>query len=104
MIPSIILQHEQKDSLNIPKRKNSVCIDNYLIEALLNGYFEDKDILKFINQFKPIKYSSVRYTMRKLLLHFKVSTRSELYRTFLQLDFASVEINSNKIQQQLFLN
>jgi len=39
--------------------------------------------------------------MRKLLNKFNVTTRGELYRKLLKLDFASIMLDQQKIQRQL---
>jgi hypothetical protein len=101
MLQTHILQQFQTFNLEKVNRKNTVNINQELIFAILHGYWEDKEILDLLVQYKPIKYSTVRYNMRKLLNKFNVTTRGELYRKLLKLDFASIMLDQQKIQQQL---
>ncbi len=63
--------------------KSCSILESEIIFAILNGYLQDKEILNYLNQFKYIKYSSVRYNVKKLLIKFNTSSRSELFRKLL---------------------
>ena len=58
-----------------------------VVFAILNGYLQDKEIELFLKQFISIKNSTVRYSVKKLLCKFKVTSRTELFRILLCSDF-----------------
>ena len=55
--------------------------------AILNGYFQDKEIQLYLNRFIFIKYSSIRYNIKKLLNKFNNTSRTELFRKLLKSNF-----------------
>ena len=62
-------------------------IEREIAFAILNGYLQDKEIELFLKQFISIKNSTVRYSVKKLLCKFKVTSRTELFRILLCSDF-----------------
>ena len=67
-------------------------VDNDVVYAFLNGYFENKEIANYLSEYKKITSSSVRYNMQKLLIIFNTNSRSELFRQLLNSKFATMII------------
>ena len=63
------------------------CPEREVIFAILNGYLQDKEIEYYLNQFIFIKPSTVRYKVKKLLIKFNTTSRTELFRNLLNSKF-----------------
>jgi hypothetical protein len=74
---------------------NCTDIEYDIIVAFLKGNFHNKEILIFLSKEKYIKYSTIGYTMKKLLKKFSVTTRSELFRKLLEEEIAYFILNTN---------
>ena len=88
---SFVTGHSKSKNLDLELNTHDCSLlESEIIFAILNGYFQDKEILIYLSQFKHVKYSSIRYNVKKLLIRFNTNSRSELFRKLLLSKFLYV--------------
>lgn len=100
----MLSEHLMQNLVNInqiPKiRKNCNNIDSEVIQALLHGNWSDKEILEYICESKLVTYSTVRYSVAKLLKKYNSSSRSELCRSLIKTKMVTIVFNEKAKEQQ----
>lgn len=90
------MSYEYKCFFDLKEVQSSdIDIELHIIIAMLNGCFQNKEILCFINKYQYVKFSTIEYNVKKLLKKFGVVTRSELFQKLLKERIISFSFNPN---------